>query len=88
MVNISNGGGFPGAVALWESDIAVPLADQGLVVSSVTITDTHNNYPLDVLAMDANVSAVPEPATFALAGWVCWRCWVRDAASLVIRTTG
>ena len=68
MVNISNGGGFPGAVALWESDIAVPLADQGLVVSSITITDTHNNFPLDVLAMDANVSAVPEPSSMALAG--------------------
>jgi len=59
---------FPNPIALWESDIAVPSGDQNLIVSSVTIENTHDNYPVDILAMDANVQPVPEPSSLVLVG--------------------
>jgi len=68
IVQLPGGGqNFGGHIALWESDLAVPLADQGLVVSSITITDTHDNYPVEILAMNAAVP-IPEPSSLALAG--------------------
>ncbi len=67
MLYIPNGSGFSAPLALWESDITVPTDDQDLLVSSITITDTSDNYPLDVLAMDAAMP-VPEPSSMALAG--------------------
>ena len=69
MVDLNNGGGFPGAVALWESGITVSLADELVGGVNHNYGDLHNNFPLDVLAMDPDVSAVPEPATFALGGF-------------------
>ena len=69
IVQLNNGGqNFGGHIALWETDIAVPSGDQNLIVSSITIRNTHDNYPLDILAMDANIQPVPEPSSLALVG--------------------